>query len=261
MNKQIHQSFFIFYLSEIRWKICYALLAYFACFLFCYLYFDQFVFLLSLPLYTIYPNYSKDFITTEITEAFYTSMWISVYMSFAFCLPFFVYLMLTFLKSSYYQNESQQLFFFCCFFLIFFIGSQMITLFLLLPMFCSFLSYFDSYQANEQGKLMISLIQLEPRLAPYIHFTLKTLWGCHFVCQTPLISYLIFLCYPKSSSLFVKNRRYFYFLLLCFAALISPPDAIIQFLCFCFLVGIFEIVTFSYILLFNYSKKYVNYIR
>lgn len=249
------QSFFLFYLSEIRWKVFYGIKAYFVCFFCCYLHFDQLIFFFSLPLYTSHQNYSKDFITTEITEAFYTSMSISFYASFVFCLPLFFYLVLTFLRSSYYQNESDQIFFFLTCSLVFFIFSHIITLFGLLPIFCSFLLYFDTDYANDQGKLMISLIQLEPRLSPYISFTLKTLWGCHFICQTPLISYFIFSLYPKSSLSALHNRRYIYFLLLCLAALVSPPDVSIQFFCFFLLIVTFESTILSYILLYNYSKK------
>jgi sec-independent protein translocase protein TatC len=254
MNQMKMQSFFSIHLSELRWKFFYGVQAYFLCIFFSYIYFDQFIFLFAFPLYSTYENYSKDFITTEITEAFYTVMSVSFYVSFVFCLPLFFYLVLTFFRSSYYRKESTWTCFVSCFSLVLFYFSHILAFFCLLPMFCSFLLYFDTQQASEQGKLMISLIQLEPRLLPYIQFSLKIFWGSHFICQTPVVAYFIFLLYPQSTFFIVENRRYFHFFLLLCAAILSPPDVSIQSFCFFLFMTAFEIVLLFYIILYNYSK-------
>lgn len=255
MNKLTVQSFFLLYLSEIRWKFFLRIARIF--FLFCvflYTFRSVYIFIRSSSLYNSSKLLERFYHYRDYRSVLYCHVGLFLRQLCVFS-SFFFYLILTFFRSSYYDNESFKALLFFSFSLSFFCFSHIITFFFLLPMFCSFLLYFDTQHAIDQGKFMISFIELEPRLFPYISFTLKILWGSHFICQTPLLAYLIFLCYRKNSFFLLQNRRYVYFLLLLFAAFISPPDVNIQFFCFFLLLGVFEALVLSFIVLYNYSKK------
>ena len=180
------------------------------------------------------------FIYTNVTEAFYATLEAVITLSILFTFPVLVYQLWCFLMPSRYYRErahfnkcTLQLVIYITFFL-------WLIIWCLLPQICQFLHLF----AVKQGMLQITN---QARIAPYLTWVFSTVLTLLMASCTPVCLYFSLKMGWLSKGLLVENRRATAYLLLIFAALVSPPDLWSQLtLSFCLFV-FFECVIWLYL--------------
>lgn len=182
------------------------------------------------------------FIYTNISEIFTTFFQIILFISNQIFFIYFFYHVLVFISPGLYYFEHWYLkitFVFGIFFSIFSIF--ILNTFLLPISFQFFLNFQNSF------KNKIINFYLEAKLIEYFYFYMNMYYTCIFSFQffTVLI---IFLEYINLNSSIVKNfRKFFYFIFVVFATLVTPPDIFSQIFLSLVVVFIYE---FSVICIF-----------
>ena len=164
-----------------------------------------------------HPDGTYDFIYTNVTEAFYATLETAIIFSIVFTLPVLIYQLWSFLMPSRYHRErihfnkvSLQLLLYVTFFL-------WLIIWCLLPHICQFLHLF----AVQRGVLRITN---QARIAPYLSWVFTTVLTLFMASCTPVYIYFSLKKGWLSKNFLIENRRTMAYLLIIFAALISPPD-------------------------------------
>ena len=235
------------YIKEIKFRFFYINLSAFFTFLSSYLYFEQFIYILTIPLWKVKNEMRLHLIFTDITEVFFTSTKLSFYISFFLTFFYIFYQFLLFVKSGFHLYEKHFFYFF--FFLSFFLTflSLLITYFIFLPFVCKF------FLSNEVLSGSPLQTQLEAKIYTYIILILNTFFWSYFIFQLPIFVLIFsFLDFFNRSSL-IKKRRFFYFFFFFITVSIFFPDFFSQFLLFIFFFFFFEFsIYFSWVFIFFY---------
>ncbi len=161
--------------------------------------------------------YIKYFIFTDLTEAFYTSINISLFFSLYIILPVLFYQLWCFFIPSKFEKKRKKInsIFFIILFII--ICSFLFVYFVLLPKFCFF---FVTFQINTN----LLNIQLEARIQSYVQIVSKLyILSTFFFLQPLIFFYTIKYKYIKLTYL-TKIRKKIFFCLLILFSIISPPE-------------------------------------
>lgn len=228
------------YFKEVQYRFFYITFSFCLTFLLLYLNSFDLFFLLVQPFFG-----PKNFIFTDLPEAFSATLQISVFFSFYLIIPLIFYHFWAFFIPGFFQEERKKIntYFFFFFFCIF-VENIIIFLFFL-PKILFFLLSFEI-------KKEIITIQLEARIQSYINFTFTFYFFLFFLFQIPLILFTLF----KFKIINITNsffyRKYFYFFAVLLGSFLSPPDLVYQLTIAFFFFFIYEI---SLWLNFFYEKN------
>jgi sec-independent protein translocase protein TatC len=222
------------YVQEARWKSLYALLSFLLCFFVCVHFFDAFLFLFAQPFFTHTHALQKDFIMTDLTEAFSTMLLLSGYIACVCTAPLCIYFLLTFFTPSFFQKETTRHVLLCAVGFASFACSYALAYTTLLPSFWLFFLAFDTVHGHAHTPLMFAALQYEPRLAPYVAFTLHVLIWTHVICQLPCVAFIVQSWVQLPLHYIGFYRKYMHVALVFVSALVCPPDLMTQ--CVCWLV-------------------------
>lgn len=196
---------------------------------------------------------SMEFIFTNVTEAFHTSLYIGIFFAFYFTIPLFLYQIWSFFVPSFYSQER----IFLTYFLVFNFSLQSCgfwtIIFFIYPLFWNF---FVDFEIITQ----FIKIQSEIRVSSYVYFISKICLFTHLVFQLPIVFFFIVKYKIIQLHTLLSVRRILYFIIFLCVAFISPPDFIIQFvISFVFIVQ-FELCIFFwfvYLQYFQYNAKII----
>ena len=222
------------YIREARYKSLYVLFGFVLCFIVCMHFFDAFLFLFAQPFFTHTHALQKDFIITDLTEAFSTMLLLSTYIACVCTAPICVYFMLTFFGPSLFHKESSKNVVLCAAGFVSFAWSYVLAYTTVLPSFWLFFLAFDTVHGHSQSPLMFAALQYEPRLAPYVAFTLNVIVWTHVMCQFPCMLFFMhsFVLFPLHT--IGTYRKYIHVALFFVSAIVCPPDLVSQ--CVCWVV-------------------------
>lgn len=234
---------FYIHILEIKKRTVYITLSLFSAFAFCYSKWLQlsYIFLLSFP---NKKELQKNFIFTDVSEAFSSTLWVCFLFSFLFVLPFVVYQFICFCIPSWYQHERRTR---CFFFLVSFL-SWYCSIYLghqfLIPYLCAFLLEFEVSTNCLQ-------IAVQPKIYAYISWASSIMIYITFL----FLCLSIFLYSYKKRWLNIsewqKQRPFCFFLSLLLAAFLSPPEIWSElFLAFAFSLTL-ELYIWFYFILFQ----------
>ena len=226
---------FFSYTADLYWKFVYCCLGFVVVFGYWTQHFGDLFHIFCAPV--CLPTTLVDFIFTEVSEAFYSGLILSLYSSVLCSLPLFMYLFILFLKPGLFIFESRyykkKLFFFIMLVCL----TQYTVLEICMPHLWSF---WGSFSVKITPELLQPTLALSPRVYPYTQMVMLCLIVSFFLIQPPF-----FLGYWVQNSLqageFTIKRPVWYLCLLMAAALLSPPDLFLQLVCFLFLLFWFEI--------------------
>ena len=210
------------FLKEIKYRIVHTLISYCTTCCVCYMFSEDLLFLLALPLKKC--NYSYCFISTHLTESLNTYITSSFVFSFFFCMPLLLYQLGCFVLPS--CTHSQRL---CvvrwtqislsvmCF-------SVLSIYWLILPTLWLFL-----LQCNNTSTSLF-VIQFQPKISDFIMLTLRFVAFSSICSQIPVL--VLWLIDQQRISLHycVKQRKSLWFCTFVSAAFIAPPDVWCQLL-------------------------------
>lgn len=178
----------MFYLYEVKIRLYYILLYFFFTWFCSYFFFNQFIFILTLPLKDIYlknnPFSFFHLIFTEITEIFFSQTKFATYFTLLFFFPLFFYHVWLFIKPGLFLLEKKAIISlgFLSFCLTFF--SLFITYFFLLPYTCQFFLNFDTFSGFP--------LYFEAKMDKYLSFILNLFLISYFFFQIPVFFFFFF---------------------------------------------------------------------
>ena len=232
------KSSIYYHFKEFKLRMGYLVFSFLTTFLICYYYSFEILYLFVKPLL----NYNKNFIFTDLTEAFYTTIQLNLIVSIYMLIPFIMYHIWCFyIPSTFLEERKKYNFFFSAVIILLCISLTFIYC-IVLPELYKFLLHFE-ISTNFMS------IQLEARIQSYVKLACKIFLLFSIVFQIPLL-FLILLKHGYITSRFlIKNRWQILFVNLLLAAFLSPPDLVFQIvlaLCFQIVFEILLLTTFLY---------------
>ena len=238
---KLHDKSAIYYhIKELKLRIFYLTISFLCTFFSCYYYSFEMIYLFVKP----FLAYEKNFIFTDLTEAFYTTIKLNFIITIYILIPFLIYQFWCFIiPSSFLKERKKYNFFFLSIFLLFNF-SLIFVYFLLLPELYKFL-------LNFEVNTNFMTIQLEARIHSYVELACKIFFFSSLLFQMPITFFLAFKYGFLNTNFLVENRAKIFFVNLFLAAFIAPPDVLIQIFLTLYLQLIIEILL---LLMFFYKK-------
>lgn len=218
------------YFVEIRARCFYLFFSFSLTVLLSYFFSFELVSLFAHPLQA-----SKDFIFTDLPEAFSTQIRICIVFSFYLIQPVILYQIVSFIIPSYSNSERRNVTVFCSFLLFLYLFASCIIFFFLLPEICHF---FYSFSIKEEGLTL----RLEPKIQEYFEFISKLFFFFLLLSKTPLSLKFLFENKLLTADFLSQLRKSFYLFSVISAAFFSPPDLVIQVLLAFFFITLYELV-------------------
>ena len=233
INKLLLGSNFNYQFSEVKLRIGYIILSFLITFLTCYYYYFEIIYIFSKP----FLNYEKNFIFTDLTEAFYTSIQISYFFSLYLISPLFIYQLWCFFIPSRFQNERKNVKFTFFFIFICLLLSVLVVYFIILPKLYKFLLTF-------QIKTSLVTIELEARIKSYVELACKIFILFTIIFILPIVVLVSMKTNKLKIHALPKNRLKIFFCILIVSSIISPPDVFTQIGVSFFFQFVFETLLF-----------------
>lgn len=215
------KTLFSSHFHEIRIRSIYLFFSFFFTFLICYKFSFELIYLFIKP----FSFFSKNFIFTDLTEAFSILIKLCFLTTFFVILPLFFYQMWCFIIPSFFDKERKTLNYFLKLFCVLFILCFLLSYSFILPEIYKFFLNFEIQTS-------IFNIHLEARISSYISKSLSLYFFLFVAFQFPFILYILYKYKKISPTFFSKNRKYIFFILTLVASILSPPDVMTQ----CFLI-------------------------
>lgn len=219
-----------YHVKEFRLRAFYVIFSIFTTFLFCYFYRFECIYIFSKPFLT----FQKNFIFTDLTEAFSATYIICTIFAVFFTLPVVYYQIWCFSIPSFFFHERQKITRYTWILFFLYGTTNILIYFYIMPEIYKFFLYFEL-------KSTTVTLRLEPKIYSYILLTSRIYMLLISIFSIPLIIYCFFNKIKVILDFLSKNRKSInVFFLLC-AAFISPPDIFSQFLLGFVFFSFFEI--------------------
>jgi sec-independent protein translocase protein TatC len=212
------------HIKELKCRMGYICFSTILTFLLTYCYSLELFYLFTKPLINLkIDHFEYSLIYTNITEAFFTYLNISLSVSFVFSVLFLIHQVIYFLTPGLYIKET--LFLIKIKKIIFFISfiSVLITYFFMIPLIWYF------FLSNDTSNTISSInIHFEGKLNEYIFILLKVFFSIFCVFISPLILFILVKLNIISLNIIINQRKISFILIFLFCALLSPPEVISQ---------------------------------
>ena len=231
--------------KEFKYRIMYVLLSGILTFSVAYIYSLELFYFFAKPLIHLnIEDFEYSLIYTDITEAFFTYLNISIYISILVSILLLIHHLIYFLIPGLYYTEAQfikrvksSIYLSCTI-------STVITYFCVIPLIWHF------FISNDTSNTLSTInIHFEGKLNEYVFTLLRVFFSIYCVFLTPLFLFILVKIKLISKEILIKQRKFAFILLFFIGALLSPPDVISQILLAIPLCISYELVIF--IIIFN----------
>lgn len=209
-------------------------------FAFSYYFIDEIYKFILQPLANVYSNKGSEgrLIYTNLTEAFFTYIKLSVYSALFISTPFWLYQIYLFILPGLYKEERKGLkwLFISCP-LLFLLGACFVY-YMVFPMAWKFFLGFENTFEFAQNEIPI---QLEARISEYLSLVIHLIFAFGIAFQLPVVLILLLKLKIISVESLKKNRKYFLIFVAIISAVLTPPDIISQILLIIPLMCLYEI--------------------
>lgn len=181
-------------------------------------------------------NGSQRLIYTDLTEAFFTYLKVSLFAGGFLTFPFLMAQIWLFVAPGLYPKEKKTIFPFLVASPLLFILGGMLVYYAVLPMAWKF---FLSFQSSADETVLP--VMLEAKVGDYLSLVMVLMFAFGICFQMPVI--MAFLAKAKliSAKTLVSKRRYAIVGIFVVAAILTPPDVISQFALAVPLMGLYEL--------------------
>ncbi|NLY03368.1 MAG: twin-arginine translocase subunit TatC [Campylobacter sp.] len=207
------------HIREFRNRLVYSVLALIACFIACFFFWEPIFEFILKPLMKVIPA-GSEVIFTHPAEAFFTAMKVSFFAGFLLALPFMFWQFWLFVAPGLYENEKKYVLPFVGSTTIMFLIGCAFCYYFVLPTAFGFLINFGS------GETMIAM----PRIGEYVGFFIKLILAFGISFELPIITFFLALLGLVTDQDLKGFFRYAIVLIFIFAAVMTPPDILSQFM-------------------------------
>ena len=214
------------HIEEIKYRITYVFLSAIMTFVIAYSYSLELFYFFAKPLINLkIDHFEYSLIYTDITEAFFTYLNLSLYISFTFSFLFLIHQIVYFLIPGLYirevifiNNVKRTVYFFC--FL-----STLITYFFMIPLIWHF------FINNDTSNTISSMnIHFEGKLNEYVFVLIRVFFSILFIFISPILLFILVRLKVISLNILINQRKISFITIFFLSALLSPPDIISQIL-------------------------------
>ena len=239
----------MFYLSELLLRLKYVIISLILTFISCISYKNLLLPIISLSVISTSDRFGN-FIYTNPTELLKVQLYLIVIFSLFILLPYLIWNILEFFKSSLFKYEYKKVKILSIFLIIFFYFSNILVNSLLFPKIWLFFENFNFSNNNAELWSFSPELKIEEYLNFLIDFT--------FVANSFLILFLIllFILLKFGVSNLLKWKKLFILLNIVFATLLSPPDVYSQLTILIFLSIVLETNILIFLLFTKITKYY-----
>jgi len=231
------------HLAELRTRILYALAVFVVCFVLGYLIWKPVFNFLSHPMCDalIARGQECQLILVKMQEGFFVAIRIAMLAGFAMAFPIIAYQMWRFVAPGLYRSEKGA-------FLPFIIASPVMfgvgfafAYYIILPFaFAFFLSFQDGIIGSGAAG-DVAGVEFQGSIEAYLSLTMSFVFAFGLCFQLPVLLTLMGRAGLISSKGLKSTRKYAVVLILLVAAVVTPPDAVSQFILFCAIYPLYEI--------------------
>lgn len=231
------------YILEIKKRTAYIVFSFFSTFAFSYWKWHQLCYIFLLSFYNE-KELQKNFIFTDVTEAFSSVLWVCCIFCFLLVLPFFIYQLICFLIPSWYIHEKYR----ACFSIFLSLFAWYFYLYLMnyffIPQLCAF---FLDFQINTPSLNIV----VQPKIYAYLLWASSIMAISTFLFLAGIIFFVSLEHNWIHISGWSRQRPLFFFLSILIAAFISPPEIWSEaFLAF-FIYTFLELLIWVYFIIFR----------
>ena len=236
----------ISHLIELKYRLLYITLSGLLSFVVSYLYSLELFYFLARPLINLnIKEFEYSLIYTDITEAFFTYLNISLYLAFFTMILISVHHIILFLIPGLFKGEIlflkklKYLVYLIC------ILSIIVAYYFMLP----FIWYF--FLSNDTSTSVSSItIHFEGKINEYVFLVIRLFLSIIFVFTAPIILFLFLRTRVISLNTIIKQRPFAFIFIFVLGALLSPPDIISQVFIAVPLCFSYEFIIFIFIMNF-----------
>ena len=216
------------HLIELRRRLIWAIVAFFAAFLVCFFFAKELFNLLVVPYRTAVEWAGLDAKSTELIytapqEFFFTQIKVAMFGAMVIAFPVIATQIYKFVAPGLYKNERAAFLpFLVAAPLLFLLGAAMVY-FLFTPMVMWF--FLSMQQLPEDGQVSIQLL---PKVSEYLGLIMTLILSFGLVFQLPVITSLLIRVDILSSKTLAEKRKYAWVIAFVVAAVLTPPDPISQ---------------------------------
>lgn len=209
------------HLVELRKRLFICVLCVIVMFFICLAFSEYILHLLTSPVKEALPDFSKKITFVELTEPLFTTMKVSFFAAFILSLPVIFWQFWKFIAPGLYENEKKLVLPFVSFATFMFLLGVSFCYFIVVPMAFKFLINFG---ANTQELAPLISIGL------YVGFFVKLMIAFGLAFEMPVLTYFLAKLGLVNDEFLKKHFRIAVLFIFIFAALMTPPDVISQFL-------------------------------
>jgi sec-independent protein translocase protein TatC len=216
------------HLVELRQRLIWAVIAFFAAFLVCF-YFAKHLFNALVVPYKIAVIWAKldvnkvELIYTAPQEFFFTQIKVAMFGAMVIAFPVIATQIYKFVAPGLYKNERAAFMPFLIASPVLFLVGGALVYFLFTPMVMWF--FLSMQQAGGEGQIAISLM---PKVSEYLSLIMTLIFSFGLVFQLPVVTSLLVRVELISAKSLAEKRKYAIVLAFIVAAVLTPPDPISQ---------------------------------
>jgi sec-independent protein translocase protein TatC len=227
------------HLIELRNRLMYSAIAVAITFAICFAFKEKIYAILAHPLASI-PGAPKNFIYTDLTEAFFTYIKVSFWAAICLAFPVIASQIWMFVAPGLYKNERRAFLPYLLATPILFIMGGSLAYFVVFPLAWTFFASFQTVGGPDQLP-----IELQPKINEYLSLVMTLIFGFGFAFQMPVLLTLMARVDLISSKALKEKRRYAIVIMFVVAAVLTPPDVISQVSLAVPLLALYEISIWS----------------
>lgn len=209
------------HLAELRKRLFISVLCVIVLFFVCLAFSEHILAILTAPLKSALPAFSNKITFVELTEPLFTTMKVSFFAAFILSLPVIFWQFWKFVAPGLYDNEKKLVLPFVSFATIMFLLGVSFCYFVVVPMAFSFLINFGASVQDLNPLISIGL---------YVGFFVKLMIAFGLAFEMPVLTYFLAKLGFVDDAFLKRHFRVAVLLIFIFAALMTPPDVISQFL-------------------------------